>query len=143
MFERDSTPGVTIREPSAPAAEGGMEAAAPREGSVKQLRYNRIIRGWFPRGAAVAAEVVVAYLLRELVAHRHPGFAPFITFYPAILLSSVLDGMWAGIAVTGLATLIAQIWIFAPYGRMAVSDPYDMLSLAIFFAFGVSLSIVV
>lgn len=107
------------------------------------MRYHRIIRGWFLRGTAVVAEVGFAYFLRELIAHRHPGFAPFITFYPAVLVSSVLDGVWAGIAVTGLATLVAQIWIFAPYGRLTVADPYEALSLAIFFVFGVSLSIVV
>lgn len=107
-----------------------------------QLR-NRLVRGWFPRSAAVLAEVSIAFLLREVVAHRHPGFAPFITFYPAVLLASMLDGVWAGIAATLLSTLLAQVWIFAPIGSWRVSDPYDILSLGIFFTFGLSLSFVV
>ncbi|HEY3625744.1 MAG TPA: histidine kinase [Terracidiphilus sp.] len=105
--------------------------------------HDRFLRGWLPRSAAVIAEVGIAFLVRELVAHHHPGFAPFITFYPAVLLASLLDGMWSGIAVTALATVVAEIWIFAPAGRMEVTDPYEIASLGIFFLFGISLSIVV
>jgi PAS domain S-box-containing protein len=141
MYERDSTPGATIRELTTPELEGAAEA--PTVAPVMGVPYNRIIRGWFPRSAAVVAEVAVAFLIRELIAHRHPDFAPFITFYPAVLLGSLLDGVWAGIAVTVLATAMAEVWVFAPQGRITVLDPYDVLSLVIFFVFGVSLSIVV
>lgn len=137
MFERDSTPGATIRELPVPEVAGAAEAPVIR------VPYNRIIRGWFARGAAVVAEVTVAFLIRELIAHRHPDFAPFITFYPAVLLGSLLDGVWAGIAVAVLATAMAEVWVFAPQGRFTVLDPYDVLSLVIFFVFSVSLSIVV
>jgi PAS domain S-box-containing protein len=103
----------------------------------------RFLRGWFVRTGAVVAEVAIAFGIRELVAHRDPGFAPFITFYPAVLLASLLDGVWAGTAVTVLATILADVWIFPPFGTLKVSDPYDILSLAIFFGFSVSLSVVV
>jgi signal transduction histidine kinase len=91
----------------------------------------------------VVLTVGIAFLIREIVAHRHPGFAPFITFYPAILLAAILDGVWAGTAVTVLSTFVAEVWIFAPTGSLAVRDPYDVASLLIYFVFGVSLSIVV
>jgi PAS domain S-box-containing protein len=102
-----------------------------------------MIHGWFLRVGFVLADVAAAFLIREMAAHRQPGFAPFITFYPAVLLACLLDGIWAGIAVTTLATVVAEIWIFAPAGSLRVTDPYDILSLGIFFTFGVSLSIVV
>jgi PAS domain S-box-containing protein len=143
MFERDSTPGATIRELASPHLVEAAEAPAPTEAPVVPVQYNRIIRGWFPRCAAVVAEVTVAFLIRELIARRHPDFAPFITFYPAVLLGSLLDGVWAGVAVTVLATAMAEVWVFAPQGQFSVADPYDVLSLVIFFVFGVSLSIVV
>ncbi len=85
----------------------------------------------------------MAFLARELVAHQQPRFAPFITFYPAVLLASLLDGVWAGAAVTVLSTMVADVFIFAPRGEFAVTDRYDVLSLVIFFVFGISLSIVV
>ena len=103
----------------------------------------RVIRGWLPRAAAVLAEVAAAFFLRELVARNHPGFAPFITFYPAVLLASLLDGAIAGIAVTSLAVILADLWVFPPYGLLAIEDPYDILAMGIFFSFGVALSIVV
>jgi PAS domain S-box-containing protein len=144
MFERHSTQGVTTRDldPTRRTAES-VRAEAPPAGAPGQAAQGRFLRGWFARSAAVIAEVGVAFFIREAVAHRHPGFAPFITFYPAVLLASLLDGMWAGIAVTALTTLVAEVWIFAPMGTMAVSDPYDILSLGIFCIFGISLSIVV
>jgi signal transduction histidine kinase len=147
MFECDSTPGPTLREsPRSDVdrpCEELAEAPAPTQRADRTVSYVRLIRGWFPRSAAVLTEVVVAFLLRELIAHRHPGFAPFITFYPAVLLASLLDGALAGIAVTALAAVIADIWIFPPVGHFAVADGYDLLSLGIFFAFGTSLSMVV
>jgi PAS domain S-box-containing protein len=105
--------------------------------------HGRVIRGWFWRSLAVIAEVAVAFLFREAIAHRHPGFAPFITFYPVLLLAALLDGLWAGIAVTVLSTLVAELWVFPPTGSLVLRDPYDVISLCIFFCFGVSLSIVV
>src|SRR5947209_5003296 len=146
MFERDSARATTIRDltpPEPDSAPDNSNWAAGSEAGATQISNHRFIRGWYWRVLAVAAEVGVAFFLRELVAHKQPDFAPFITFYPAVLLACLLDGIWAGIAVTVLAALVADIWIFAPMGTLRVSDPYDILSLGIFMTFGISLSIVV
>src|SRR5215472_7284814 len=133
MFKRDAIRGTTTPEIETTRTEAGAEPSVrdemPPGRSPERASRQRFLCGWFSRGAAVLAEVAVAFLIREVVAHRHPGFAPFITFYPAVLLASLLDGMWAGVAVTALATLVAQIWIFAPSGSLEVRDPYDILSL--------------
>ena len=149
MFELDSTQEATDgestpaeREP--PAADSGFIADPLSERATRTKTSVRFIRGWYWRGLAVVGEVAVAFLARELVAHQQPRFAPpFITFYPAVLLASLLDGVWAGIAVTVLSTIVAEIWIFPPIGHFVIQNPYDVLSLGIFFAFGISLSIVV
>lgn len=147
MLERDSTRGTTTHELPSPLPDGDAQRTSPAPPSNEPARpdypHQRILRGWLVRSAAVVAEVGMAFLIREAVAHRHPGFAPFITFYPAVLLASLLDGMWAGIAVALLATAMAELWIFPPLGHIAVNDPYDILSLAIFFSFSVALSVVV
>lgn len=146
MLERDSNRDTTTQELHAVSpAEDVRRPSHLRsisEPTRQHYSHHRLLRGWFLRSVAVVAEVGIAFLIRELVAHRHPGFAPFITFYPAVLLASLLDGMWAGVAVTVLATIMAEIWIFPPAGRLTVSDPYDILSLAIFCSFSVSLSVV-
>ncbi len=148
MFEPDSTQDAADREltpaePEASAADSTSISSCPDELAFRTQAHARFIRGWLWRGLAVGCEVGVAFVARELVAHRQPHFAPFITFYPAVLLASLLDGGWAGAAVTVLSTLVAEVFIFAPRGEFAVTDPYDSLSLAIFFCFGISLSIVV
>ena len=147
MFERDSTPATTDGELNSPESESASNQ--PRwaarifstSGTPKRTTV-RFVRGWLLRCLAVLGQVAAAFLIREVVAHRHPAFAPFITFYPVVLLASLLDGMWAGIAVTLLSTLVAEVWVFAPRGQLGVGDPYDVLSLTIFFIFGISLSIV-
>src|ERR1700751_4361361 len=146
MFDHDPTESATIREPGMPEPGRAVEEPAPAplaELLVKPGPHIRAIRGWFLRTAAVLAEVGIAFFLRELVAHHQPRFAPFITFYPAVLLASLLDGVWAGAAVTVLSTLLAEVFIFAPIGEFTVTDPFDVLSLLIFLAFGISLSIVI
>src|SRR5689334_20930607 len=110
MLEGSSTLGATTRELPAPAPAGlGQEAVRdggwPRADRDTRPRA-RLMGGWPVRCAAVLVEVGVAFLIREVVAHRHPDFAPFITFYPAVLLACLLDGLWAGVAVTVLATLM-------------------------------------
>jgi PAS domain S-box-containing protein len=110
---------------------------------ITKLRTSvRQIFGWLWRSLAVAAGVALAFLIREPLAHHHPGFAPFITFYPAVLLAALLGGLWTGILATVLCALVAGIWIFSPTGKLAVRDPYDVLSLAIFCVFGIALSII-
>lgn len=147
MSERDSTRGGTTRDLSSAGASGEQQnssfATTLGDPLISRDPHQRVLRGWFARSAAVVGAVGFAFLIREIVAHRHPGFAPFITFYPAVLLASLLDGVWAGIAVTALATVMAEMWIFPPVGRLLVSDPYDVISLAIFFTFSVSLAVVV
>ena len=148
MSKRDSTQGDTTPELHSAPPSGETQSTLPPSAPTgmpypSRDPHQRFLRGSFLRVTAVLVEVVGAFLIRELVAQRHPGFAPFITFYPAVLLASLLDGVWAGVAVTLLATLLAEIWIFPPLGRLAVIDSYDALSLAIFFTFGVSLSVVV
>ena len=145
MFERDSTRGTATADPSSSPRQGKVEASVSRATAERLRRgpYQRVLHGWFLRSVVVLAEVGIAFLIREIVAHQQPNFAPFITFYPAVLLACLLDGIWAGIAVTALATGVAEVWIFAPMGTLRVTDPYDILSLSLFFTFGICLSIVV
>jgi two-component system, NarL family, sensor histidine kinase UhpB len=148
MFEVDSTQEPTDRastpaEPETSTADSSSLAGPAAERAAGTQANVRFIRGWFWRSLAIVGEVAVAFVARELLAYQQPRFAPFITFYPAVLLASLLDGVWAGAAVTVLSTLLAELFIFPPKGEFAVTDPYDALSLAIFFVFGISLSIVV
>src|SRR4051812_40383065 len=116
MPEKDSTRGATAGDlNSFPHVAIEDQSIRAKVALRPQERY---LRGWFVRTGAVLAEVGIAFAIRELVAHRAPPFAPFIPFYPAVLLASLLDGIWAGIAVTVVATLLADLWVFPPFGSL-------------------------
>jgi signal transduction histidine kinase len=147
MLERDSSSGQSVGERSAPEAElrsdiSARTAKLPEPPAVTGS-HHRYIRGWLPRTAAVLAEVGIAVFLRDLLAHDRPGYVPFITFFPAVLLGSLLDGALAGIAVTVLSGVAAIIWVFPPIGRFEVLDPFHALSLGIFLISGIAISIVI
>ncbi len=148
MFERDSTRATMTCDlidpgPKTAPCDTTLNLDASSELPAGERSSGRFLHGWYWRILAVLVEVGAAFFIREAFAFRDPRFAPFITFYPAVLLACLLDGVWAGIAVTVLCTLVAEIWIFPPLGHLAIHSLYDGFSLAIFFAFGISLSIVV
>jgi PAS domain S-box-containing protein len=142
-------PGSTVVESNAPnspssAATPDSTATQTRDAAENaQTPGIRLIRQWYWRALLAAPLVPIAFFLREPLARNNPSFAPFITFYPAVLLAALLGGLWSGILVTVACTFVVQYWIFAPIGRFQVDDPYEAVSLLIFLSFGISLSIVV
>ena len=52
---------------------------------------------------AAAAFVAIAALLKLSM----PGMQPFLTLYPAVLLSAFVGGRWAGIAAFAACTALA------------------------------------
>jgi PAS domain S-box-containing protein len=103
----------------------------------------RVIRGRKWRWAATLLLVVIALVVHQVISSRFPGLGPFIFFYPTVLLGALFGGMWLGIGATVLSAILAEIWIFEPGGRLAVSGPSDVINLAVFTAFGVFLSLVI
>ena len=139
MFESESAGAVTSRPfpgigPHAPTGEA--DVSLPADLCAQRMRP---VQGRLWRSLAVLAEVGVALPLCKLAAHRHPGFAPFILLYPAVLGAALLDGLWAGIAVTVLSTIAAEAWLSSPWAGLPLQG-YDALSLAMFFVFGIVLS---
>src|ERR1700729_2379393 len=71
-------------------------AVAAPEGAARAKDTGRSLREWFWRVLACIALIALAFLMREPLARKHPGFPPFITFYPVVLLGALIDGVWAG-----------------------------------------------
>jgi PAS domain S-box-containing protein len=65
-------------------------------------------------GLALAA-VGVAGLLRGLLGAQFPGLVPFPTFFPAVLIATLLGGLGPGLLATGLSALWAWLlWLQPP-----------------------------
>jgi PAS domain S-box-containing protein len=65
---------------------------------------------------------------------------PFITLFPAIMLSAWLGGLWPGVMTTLICgTAAAYFWI-EPARSWAIRDWNELLGTAVFFAIGVVIS---
>jgi PAS domain S-box-containing protein len=66
--------------------------------------------------------IVVAVLARWLVGEYVGARIPFITFYPAIILATLIGGLWPGIFATVLSTLAAWFLFVSPYFSFALGE---------------------
>ena len=90
-----------------------------------------------------AVAVIAAFLLRQsMVQYLGMELPPFITFYPIVMVVAVLAGFWPGLLATGLASLLADYWIFPPPGHFAIASSSDAVGLAFFAGMGVFMSVV-
>lgn len=82
--------------------------------------------------AAAACLVAIATFLGILLPH----VPPFLTFFPAVLLSAFLGGRYAGIAALTVSSLIAW-WLFMPPRGSFVIDLWGAVSIAGFIVVGI------
>jgi two-component sensor histidine kinase len=57
---------------------------------------------------------------------------PFITLFPAILISALIGGVWVGTIVAILSALAAWFWLLPPSATFALSWPGGYLTWALF-----------
>ena len=86
--------------------------------------------------------IFLAFLLRAKLSARFGPLPPYITFYPAVILSAVLWGFYPGLLATLLAALSVGYWILPPYGQWRIDSPSDQAALALFSGMGVFMSAV-
>jgi PAS domain S-box-containing protein len=65
---------------------------------------------------------------------------PYITLFPAIMLSAWLGGLWPGIVTTALAATAAEYFWIEPTDSWAVSEKGDLLGVLVFIVVGVVIS---
>ena len=64
---------------------------------------------------------------------------PYLQFYPAIFFAAWFGGFGPGVVATALAA-VAAMYFFLPPAGFGVSDPADLISLAVFVATGLFVS---
>jgi PAS domain S-box-containing protein len=75
----------------------------------------------------VALAAVIRWLLSDYMTDR----APFITFYSAIILATLLGGLWPGVLATLLCSLIAAFAFLPSTGSFALESE-AMVSMVVF-----------
>ena len=79
------------------------------------------------RYALAFAAVGVAGLLRGVLGAQFPGLVPFATFFPAVLIATLLGGLGPGLLSTVLSTVWA--WLFWLQPPAALAPPAAAISV--------------
>lgn len=88
-------------------------------------------RKWvrFPVAALV---VILAVVVRVTLLESMGTKAPYITFYPAVIVAAQYGGLWGGLVASALSGLLSTYWI-PPIGEIGlITDPVDWLSMTVF-----------
>jgi PAS domain S-box-containing protein len=89
----------------------------------------------------VAVGVTVAAVLLRLALNPVWGIRlPYITLFPAIMVSAWLGGLWPGIVTTAIAGTAAEYFWIEPTGSWAVADKSELLGVLVFIVEGVVIS---
>ncbi|MDP3427707.1 MAG: DUF4118 domain-containing protein, partial [Humidesulfovibrio sp.] len=59
---------------------------------------------------------------------------PYLTFYPAVMLASLLGGLAPGLLATALSSLLAAYFFIEPIGNLQIQNARDLLGLLAFIA---------
>ena len=114
------------------------------------VRYFDRLQRVLPRPgspAAIAAGVavfVLAVLLKmALDAAAGDNMPPFITFYPALVLISLISGTWLSLIGVAAALVLSWYFWFPPYGSFDIAGPVSLSSLITFAISGALVSAIV
>ena len=91
---------------------------------IKKRKWLSYIAGLFIPAFAAALRVVLLGALGTT--------APYITFYPAVIVAALYGGLTAGLVAAVSSSFFAALWI-EPYGRFYIQNPSDWLGIAVFF----------
>ncbi len=97
---------------------------------------------WLGYAMVVAGTGIAAWLRVGLGEVFGEGIPHFITFYPAIIASSLLGGIGAGALATLLGAGTVDYFFLEPAGSMLLRKPGDLAALGIFVFTGLVMSVI-
>ena len=97
---------------------------------------------WPVRYSLAAGFAASAIALRAVLTALWGYDLPFLTFFPAIVLSAWTGGFWPGVLATGLCGLAAQYFWLAPPESFKILHFRDVVALLLFVSIGVLISVV-
>lgn len=89
----------------------------------RTLDFGKALRRRGGAGTLLAvASFAVALLARWLADPVLPAGFPFLTFFPAVLVSALLGGVYPGVLCALLSGLAAWLWFIPPFGRLSLDS---------------------
>lgn len=92
------------------------------------------------RGFLIAASLTVLALVLRISLDPWVSGLQFVTFFPAVVLTALIAGIWSGLFAVALSTLSWMLFL-APGDRLQAYATQEVLSAAIFIAVGILLSV--
>lgn len=82
--------------------------------------------------AALAASYYLYQLIQNWLNAEPP---PFFTFFPVMMLITIILGRWHGLFYTVLSIIVVEYWIFQPHGHTRSVSLLDIVALGLYFAY--------
>src|SRR5262245_35275465 len=128
--------GDCARSPSAPLAATSPSGPVPCEALMHETRRARLV-GYGVALLATALAVLLRLALFGYVANK----GPFITFFPAIIVSAYIGGLRPGLLATLLSAVAADYFLIEPdYSVGIYRDRAEAYALGLFVLTGVAIS---
>ncbi|NXY95823.1 DUF4118 domain-containing protein [Streptomyces sp. BR123] len=136
---RESGPYLDVHIVTHEEAAKGRRRGLPPARSAALLGRTRVIAGWT---VGVICPALLAILLTHVDAD--PGLAnEMLLFLALTVAAALLGGLYPALASAAFGSLLLN-WFFAPpVHRLTISDPENILAIAVFFGVAVSVASVV
>lgn len=109
---------------------------------MSEIASNHIDRPYI-RFAGAVGIVAAAFVLRSAIQYfLGTSLPPLITYYPAIMVASLLTGFWPGICATFLSALLAVLLSFPSLAHFRLARSSDLVALSFFCGMGAFMSMV-
>lgn len=99
------------------------------------------MRAWLGKGAAVAAAGLALGLRFALDDVLPPGF-PYLTFFPAVILTTFFFGLWPGVTCAILSGLAAWYFFIPPASAFFIDGPTVLALCFYVFIVGVDIALI-
>ncbi len=145
-------PGFRASVTRQPSAGMGVRGEGHRGRDVTGALRASAAGSWLPalrisnrpleRYLVAIAAVGVAFSLRLGLSGFVGAGLPYITSYPAVMITATVYGFGPGLAATAASTLLAWVWILPPTGHLFPLSRPDAVGLVVFSGMGVLMSAV-
>ncbi|MFF7080705.1 DUF4118 domain-containing protein [Streptomyces lavendulae] len=134
---RDSGPDLDVHIVTHEEVARGRGLPGPR--STTRLGRPRIVAGWL---VGVVLPALLCVLLTHITAN--PGLANEMLLFLALTVAAALvGGLWPALASAAFGSLLLNYYFAPPLHRFTVSDPRNIMAIAVFFGVAVSVASVV
>jgi PAS domain S-box-containing protein len=106
--------------------------ACVRESGAPEIFPGQVPSETRHRYLVAVAIVVASVVVRLLFLQGLEIQSPFLTFYPAVMLSALYGGLRSGLLATVLSALMADYFWIEPTGRFSIGHQTDWLVVAVF-----------